>query len=667
MADSRGRLSGSHQEEFQEDEVLDPRIQVELERLNRASEDINRLELELDDARAAFRQTLSDTTHKLDVLARKLGTCVDKARPYYDARLKSKEAQQETSKAAYKYERACSMHEAAKEMVQLAEQGYLQREEPSDPAWQEMMNHATMKVNDAERERMENEKEHLKTMKYYKECDDKVQRLQKELKRAINKSKPYFEMKAKFNQMMEEQKNKIGQLEQKVNSTKSMYSEALQNLECISDAIHRQRMESKRNLELGVRGAGVGSESPSPPHTREDKLDGSSDKFIGSCSASGSQMMVTTTVSNGNSSQSFYPPSSVIYSSPEKARRQSYRDAIEKSRSRLSSELSLDVNSISEENRIDLDEEYVFLPGDPLGVTKRFSTKRLSTRLSEESPNIAYLSNTQTPQSSTQTSQSSNQTLQSSTRSSQSNTHGMAKPVDIPSVVDGTNSGEANQLTGSPSGSRKVAKLQGLILKVDSGLDQLQVQMGRATQPVPSKQEVEPELQVMPYPLAQNFKKQLDDSSLENNTQNMSVKKTFEPRNQVSNILSPTDQQESKSLRVPSRSDFDDSPFSDNESISSATMLDDNQLELLTLQFNDQSVDDNNEDKASSSVNRNSWNLRSLPPKLSYLEQYIKTLDKNQAVDNDEEEDNQKEEENQASESDEDQLDSAAELEEKSC
>ena len=45
------------------------------------------------------------------------------------------------------YERACSMHEAAKEMVQVAEQGYMQREEISDSAWQEMLNHATMKVH----------------------------------------------------------------------------------------------------------------------------------------------------------------------------------------------------------------------------------------------------------------------------------------------------------------------------------------------------------------------------------------------------------------------------------------------------------------------------------------------------------------------------------------
>ena len=42
------------------------------------------------------------------------------------------------------------MHEAAKEMVQLAEQGYMRREQASDPAWQEMLNHATMKVSSAD-------------------------------------------------------------------------------------------------------------------------------------------------------------------------------------------------------------------------------------------------------------------------------------------------------------------------------------------------------------------------------------------------------------------------------------------------------------------------------------------------------------------------------------
>lgn len=43
------------------------------------------------DARASFRQALTDSTYKLDTLAKKLGSCVEKARPYYDARHKAKE------------------------------------------------------------------------------------------------------------------------------------------------------------------------------------------------------------------------------------------------------------------------------------------------------------------------------------------------------------------------------------------------------------------------------------------------------------------------------------------------------------------------------------------------------------------------------------------------
>jgi len=45
-----------------------------------------------------------------------------------------------------RYERACSQLAAAKEMVNLAEQGYFKQSQQFDPAWQEMLNHSTMKV-----------------------------------------------------------------------------------------------------------------------------------------------------------------------------------------------------------------------------------------------------------------------------------------------------------------------------------------------------------------------------------------------------------------------------------------------------------------------------------------------------------------------------------------
>lgn len=104
-------------------DTVDPRVQIELERLNNATDGINRLELELDESRAAFRLLLCESTAKVDALRLKLGMCVERAKPYYEARFCANEALKQTQIAAMKYERANSAHSAAREMVYLAEQG----------------------------------------------------------------------------------------------------------------------------------------------------------------------------------------------------------------------------------------------------------------------------------------------------------------------------------------------------------------------------------------------------------------------------------------------------------------------------------------------------------------------------------------------------------------
>ena len=55
-------------------------------------------------------------------------------------------------------------------------------------------------------------------------------------------SRPYFEMKAQFNQLLEDQKKRVKSLEQQVGHAKMSYAEALHNLEQISDEIHRVSM-----------------------------------------------------------------------------------------------------------------------------------------------------------------------------------------------------------------------------------------------------------------------------------------------------------------------------------------------------------------------------------------------------------------------------------------
>ncbi|XP_045762674.1 guanine nucleotide exchange factor rei-2-like [Maniola jurtina] len=235
-------------------EKLDPRVQIELERLNTATDEINRLEVELDEARLAFRRLLAEGHLRIQQLTKKLGTSVHKARPYYEARFRANITSQELHAANLAYDKANSAHAAAREMVYLAEQGLARLAEGSggltlDPAWQEMLNHATHRVNQAESERASATVTQRSKAAAHRAAAALVQQLQNGLKRHIAKSRPYFEEKARINSALEAQKARIQTLEEQVSDAKQKYSSALRNLERISDEIHRHRSrrQSTRN------------------------------------------------------------------------------------------------------------------------------------------------------------------------------------------------------------------------------------------------------------------------------------------------------------------------------------------------------------------------------------------------------------------------------------
>lgn len=272
VAEEPGGGGGSNSNESKlsprEEEELDPRIQEELEHLNQASEEINQVELQLDEARTTYRRILQESARKLNTQGSHLGSCIEKARPYYEARRLAKEAQQETQKAALRYERAVSMHNAAREMVFVAEQGVMADKNRLDPTWQEMLNHATCKVNEAEEERLRGEREHQRVTRLCQQAEARVQALQKTLRRAIGKSRPYFELKAQFSQILEEHKAKVTELEQQVAQAKTRYSVALRNLEQISEQIHARRRGLPAHPPGPRRSSPVGAEAG--PESLED-------------------------------------------------------------------------------------------------------------------------------------------------------------------------------------------------------------------------------------------------------------------------------------------------------------------------------------------------------------------------------------------------------------
>lgn len=257
---------GDEEEEEDSEETLDPRVKGELDRLNSSTAEINRLEQDLEDLQATFRQTLTESAYILKSQATFLGKCINQARPYYDAVRKAKQSQIETQKAALKYERACSAHQAAKKMLTIAEQRLVSTSKEHkvlDPTWQEMLNQAVLKVMESDKERALSEREHLETARAFSQAGSQVTDLRTKLKSAISKSRPYFDLKMKYDQILEAHKKQVEITQEGLQEAKQKYSLALKNLEGISEEIHEMR-KSRDSLDtiLHEREEGVGAESP---------------------------------------------------------------------------------------------------------------------------------------------------------------------------------------------------------------------------------------------------------------------------------------------------------------------------------------------------------------------------------------------------------------------
>ncbi|XP_022085292.1 SH3 domain-binding protein 5-like [Acanthaster planci] len=255
---------------------LDPRIKGELDKLNSTSEEINRLEKELDDARQQFRITLTESSHKLNDAAKRCGKSVKKAKPYHEARLKAKRAHEKVQEAAYAYQRAVGMVRAAKETITIAEETSMQgnKKREFDSALQEMLNHATVKLNMAEQEKVGGQKEHQQLSKAYVKSLAKVEQLAKKLRKSIAKSAAYYDLRDAFYSRLENLKESVENRQKLLAKCKKRYREALRNLERISEDIHHSRqLQIEASPSLQERSAGVGAESETEPGRNSDEED----------------------------------------------------------------------------------------------------------------------------------------------------------------------------------------------------------------------------------------------------------------------------------------------------------------------------------------------------------------------------------------------------------
>ncbi|XP_047512080.1 SH3 domain-binding protein 5 homolog isoform X1 [Pieris napi] len=240
-------------------------FQVELEKLNAATDEINKLELELDESVKTFHLLLNETSRRLQALTKRLGTCVDKSRPYYDAVAAAANARAECQRGAVQFQRASELHAAAKETVTLAEQRFVSKQDEwqFDSNWQEVLNHAIIKVMDAEKRKAESGREHQKKAAAYIAAERKVTQLEDNLKRNIVKSRIYFDEKKLCDEQLQMQNEKIEKLQRMIADAKYRYSKSLKALEEISEEIHKRRGDyppGKDFIPVGPREPGVGAE-----------------------------------------------------------------------------------------------------------------------------------------------------------------------------------------------------------------------------------------------------------------------------------------------------------------------------------------------------------------------------------------------------------------------
>jgi len=235
---------------------LDPRVQEELERLNQSSNQINTLETNLTKARNDYRILLQSISVELKAVEKQLGSCVKKARPYYEARCKYRVEKELALRASERFEHAVSRHAAAREMVTVAESSLKTSKNcraDEKIAWAEMLNSATEKVNSAEKERLAAFEEHTQRLGKFQQCERTMTHLQKSLKRHIINSKPYFELKSNRMKDVDEKRTIVNSIEQNLILAKSDYAAALRTLETISEQIHLQR--KLESLQVGENGS----------------------------------------------------------------------------------------------------------------------------------------------------------------------------------------------------------------------------------------------------------------------------------------------------------------------------------------------------------------------------------------------------------------------------
>lgn len=228
-------------------ETLDPRIQIELEKLNKCCDEINKLENEFEETKIYFENSKHHYLENLEHLEKTIGQSIKKSKPYFDLIRNLPMLKDETHKAAQEFQKANSLYKTAKETLTVAENGLNSKEIPY--AWQEHLSETILKVNSSKKDSDQTENVYRLIKSEYEATKRNVEQLESNLQKHIIRAEVYYHESLEWNNQSELKNLRLCNLDSKMNEKKYEYKAAMEKLSVISEEIHKKRKtNSKKHI-----------------------------------------------------------------------------------------------------------------------------------------------------------------------------------------------------------------------------------------------------------------------------------------------------------------------------------------------------------------------------------------------------------------------------------
>eukprot|EP00958_Prasinococcus_capsulatus_P004021 scaffold375_cov378-Prasinococcus_capsulatus_cf.AAC.26 len=238
----------SPDDDIEEPETVDPRVETTLESLNAATDEINRLETRLAEARQTRKSVRQSSTAKLALYKQHFNaTTIRKTAVYFEAYSENTAAQERVLETTRLFTEALDKHELAKrELAELEQQ--VASGVDFTPSLQDSLNSAAIEVVDAENQKTSATLAHEQAMLEADNAMAKVDKLFKKYKSKIPHVKPYYDAEIYQKKVVGIAEQNVGKLERALDGAKGRVQEALEKLNTISEHVHELRRKRSAGL-----------------------------------------------------------------------------------------------------------------------------------------------------------------------------------------------------------------------------------------------------------------------------------------------------------------------------------------------------------------------------------------------------------------------------------